>query len=118
MVGRLLDMDGKEVRFATGETAQVDAVVWATGYKDDSKWVTVPEVKDEHGGFIHWRGVSPVPGLYFLGRSWQWTRGSALLAGVGDDASYVVGRITERLSGKMTGEDDAVSRNISTVTTT
>ena len=49
------------------------------------------------GEFLHRRGVSPVPGLYFIGRSWQWTRGSALLAGVGDDAAYVVRRITERL---------------------
>jgi putative flavoprotein involved in K+ transport len=113
VVGRLLDADGKVVSFASGETAQVDAVVWATGYKDDSKWVTVPEVKDEHGGFIHWRGVSPVPGLYFIGRSWQWTRGSALLAGVGDDASYVVARIAERLSGKIWGEDDVASSKLS-----
>lgn len=47
------------------------------------------------------RGVSPVPGLYFMGRSWQWTRGSALLAGVGDDAAYVASRIDERLSGNV-----------------
>jgi putative flavoprotein involved in K+ transport len=111
VVGRLLDVDGNDVSFATGETAQVDAVVWATGYKDDSRWVTVPEVKDTRGGYVHWRGVSPVPGLYFIGRSWQWTRGSALLAGVGDDASYVVSRIAERLSGKVAGEDDVASRN-------
>jgi putative flavoprotein involved in K+ transport len=28
--------------------------------------------------------------MAFIGRSWQWTRGSALLTGVGDDAHYVV----------------------------
>ena len=37
----------------------------------------------------------------FVGRSWQWTRGSALLAGVGDDAAYVAGRIAERLPATM-----------------
>ena len=34
--------------------------------------------------------VAHVPGLYFIGRSWQWARGSALLHGVGDDAAHVV----------------------------
>lgn len=49
-------------------------------------------------------GVSPVPGLYCVGRSWQWTRGSALFAGVGDDASYVASQVAEQLSGRTTGE--------------
>jgi putative flavoprotein involved in K+ transport len=111
VVGRLLDVDGKNAGFAGGETADVDAVIWATGYRDDSRWVVIPEVKDARGGLVHWRGVSPVRGLYFIGRSWQWTRGSALLAGVGDDASYVASRIAERLPGKTTGEEDAASRS-------
>ena len=112
VVGRLFDVDGKYVGFAGGATAEVDAVIWATGYRDDSRWATIPEIKDAYGGFVHQRGVSSVPGLYFIGRSWQWTRGSALLVGVGDDAAYVAGRIAERLSGKEAGEDDAESRNI------
>lgn len=99
VVGRLLDVDGKDASFAGGESAEVDAVIWATGYHDDSRWAAVPEAKDPRGGFVHWRGVSPVPGMYFVGRSWQWTRGSALLAGVGDDAAFVSSRIYERLSG-------------------
>ena len=112
VVGRLLDVDGKDVGFAGGETAEVDAVIWATGYKDDSRWAEIPEIKDARGGFVHQRGVSSVPGLYFIGRSWQWTRGSALLAGVGDDASYVASRIAERLSGKPTEENDQASRSV------
>jgi putative flavoprotein involved in K+ transport len=107
VVGRLLEVDGKDVGFANGETAEVDAVVWATGYRDDSRWVAIPEVKDAHGGVMHRRGVSTVPGVYFVGRSWQWTRGSALLAGVGDDAAYVARRIAERLPGRMAMEDDS-----------
>lgn len=99
VVGRLSHVDGKVAGFAGGETAEVDAVIWATGYKDDGKWVTVPEVKDANGSFVHRRGVSAVPGLYFVGRSWQWTRGSALLAGVGADAAYVADRIADRLRG-------------------
>ncbi len=56
---------------------------------------------------MHRRGVSAVAGVYFVGRSWQWTRGSALLAGVGDDAAYVARRIAERLPGRMAIDDDS-----------
>lgn len=110
VVRRLLSVDEKRVCFAGGETAEVDSVIWATGYKDDGKWVAIPEVKDARGGFAHQRGVSSVPGLYFIGRSWQWTRGSALLHGVGDDAAYVVSRITEQVPGRMIMEEDGRRR--------
>jgi putative flavoprotein involved in K+ transport len=97
VVGRLVQVVGKRVNFASGETATIDAVIWATGYQDNSTWVPIAGVTDADGRFVHERGVSPVPGLYFIGRSWQWRRGSALLHGVGDDAAYMVGRITAQL---------------------
>jgi putative flavoprotein involved in K+ transport len=96
-VGRAFSAGGKTVIFAGDRAATVEAVVWATGYRDDSRWVAIPEVKGPDGAFVHRRGVSPVPGLYFVGRSWQWTRGSALLHGVGDDAAYLVGRVAAHL---------------------
>jgi putative flavoprotein involved in K+ transport len=95
VVGRVTQAEGKEISFADGKTAEVDAVVWATGYRDDTGWVTIPEVKDAQGNFMHYRGVSPLPYMCFVGRSWQWTRGSALFAGVGEDAAY----LTEHLVG-------------------
>jgi putative flavoprotein involved in K+ transport len=118
VVGRLSHIEGNKVGFAGGETVEVDAMIWAAGYKYESRWVAIPEVKDDRGGFVHWRGVSPVPGLYFMGQSWQWTRGSALLTGVGDDATYVVSQISERLCGKMTEEGDTASRNLTAATGT
>ena len=95
VVGRVTQAEGKRVSFADGKAAEVDAVVWATGYRDDVDWVEIPEVKDAQGNFMHYRGVSPLPYLCFVGRSWQWTRGSALFAGVGEDAAY----LTEHLVG-------------------
>jgi putative flavoprotein involved in K+ transport len=47
------------------------------------------------GRVEHRRGVTAVPGLYFLGLPWLHTRGSALLGWVKDDASYIAGRIAE-----------------------
>jgi putative flavoprotein involved in K+ transport len=114
VVGRLSHVDENRVGFAGGEMAEVDAVLWATGYHDDGKWVTIPEIKDTSGGFVHQRGVSPTPDLYLMGRSWQWTRGSALLAGVGDDASYVASRIAERLPGKLKEVADLADRSSAT----
>jgi putative flavoprotein involved in K+ transport len=94
VVGRVTQAGGKRVSFADGKAAEVDAVVWATGYRDDVDWVEIPEAKDARGNFMHYRGVSPLPNLCFVGRSWQWTRGSALFAGVGEDAAY----LTEHLA--------------------
>ncbi len=102
VVDRLVAVEGRTVSFRRGATAEVEAVVWATGYRDDSTWVDISEVKDAKGGFVHQRGVSPVPGLYFIGRSWQWTRGSALLHGVGADAADLIGRIAAQLDERPT----------------
>ena len=41
----------------------------------------------------HRRGVTTVPGLYFLGLPWQHTRGSSLLGFVKQDAEYLSGEI-------------------------
>jgi putative flavoprotein involved in K+ transport len=98
VVGRLTDADGRRIRFADGTAAIVDTIVWATGYRDQTDWVAIPEAVDATGTFIQERGISPVPGLTFIGRNWQWTRGSAILAGVGDDAAYVAQHVVETLS--------------------
>jgi putative flavoprotein involved in K+ transport len=98
VVGRLINAAGRTVAFAGGESIDVDVVVWATGYRDQTDWVAIPEVKDASGAFIEQRGISPLPGLTFIGRSWQWTRGSALLTGVGADAKYVTQHLVQILA--------------------
>jgi putative flavoprotein involved in K+ transport len=64
----------------------------ATGFGVDHSWIDVP-VFDDHGRLVHERGVTESPGLYFLGLTWQHTRGSALLGWVKDDADYIAQRI-------------------------
>jgi putative flavoprotein involved in K+ transport len=90
---RLADAEGRTVRFADGSSLNVGVVIWATGYRSDYSWIHVPEVIRD-GRVAHKRGVTNVPGLYFLGLSWQYTRGSALLGFVNDDATYVADRVT------------------------
>ena len=45
---------------------------------------------------MHTRGVTESAGLYFLGLSWQHTRGSALLGFVKDDAEHIAQQISVR----------------------
>jgi len=93
---RLVDAAGRTVRFADHSTLEdVGVVVWATGYRSDYAWIQIPGVVRE-GQVVHRRGVSEVAGLYFLGLSWQHTRGSALLGFVNDDATYLADRIATR----------------------
>jgi putative flavoprotein involved in K+ transport len=101
---RLVDAEGRTVRFADHSLLEdVGVVVWATGYRSDYAWIYIPGVVRE-GHVVHRRGVTEVPGLYFLGLSWQHTRGSALLGFVNDDATYLADRIAtgRRASGSAT----------------
>jgi putative flavoprotein involved in K+ transport len=95
---RVVSAEGRTVGFADGTEREVDAVIWATGYRPDHAWVELPVFGDD-GRLRHRRGVTDVPGLYFLGLSWQHTRGSALIGFVGDDASFVAERIAAQLDG-------------------
>jgi putative flavoprotein involved in K+ transport len=100
---RLVDADGRTVRFADHSLLEdVGVVVWATGYRSDYGWLHIPGVVRE-GHVIHRRGVAEVPGLYFLGLSWQHTRGSALLGFVNDDATYLADRIQTDHQGAVSG---------------
>ena len=90
---RLVEADGRTVRFADGSTLNgVGVVVWATGYRSDYTWIHIPAAV-EHGRVVHRRGVTKIPGLHFLGLSWQHTRGSALLGFVNKDAAYLADQI-------------------------
>ena len=89
---RLTGADGRTAQFADGGTLDAGVVIWATGYRPDYSWIDIPDVVQD-GQVTHRRGVTEVPGLYFLGLTWQHTRGSALLGFVNDDAAYLAGRI-------------------------
>jgi putative flavoprotein involved in K+ transport len=94
---RLTRANGRRAVFDDGTDVDIDAIVWATGYRPDFSWIDLPGVKDESGGIIHRRGVTDAPGLFFIGLTWQHTRGSALIGFVHDDAAFIAGRIDSRL---------------------
>jgi hypothetical protein len=82
------------VRPAVGPAATLSpkAVIWATGFALDHSFVQAT-VSGADGRLVHLRGVTEVPGLYFLGLPWQYTRGSALLGWVKDDAEFIAQQI-------------------------
>ena len=93
--GRTVDVVGREVRFADATTVIPAGVIWATGFRLDHSFVDAP-VFDSAGRLVHERGVTSAEGLYVLGLPWQYTRGSALLGWVKDDAEFIARRIAER----------------------
>ena len=95
---RVVGASGRTISFADGTELDVDAVIWATGYRSDYSWIE-PPVLDPDGRVHHRRGVTGVPGLYFLGLSWQHTRGSALIGWVKDDAEFIAAEIADRSDG-------------------
>ena len=72
--------------------AGIRSIIWSTGYSSDYSWLKVP-VFDAHGRPIHRRGVTEVPGVYFLGLVWQSKRTSSFICGVGHDAAFLADRI-------------------------
>ena len=72
--------------------AGISTVIWTSGYRMDFSWIDGLPL-DDQGFPRHRRGVSDVPGLYFLGLPWQHTQTSAALPGVGPDGRYLAGRM-------------------------
>ncbi len=80
--------------------AGVTSIVWATGFALDFGWLKAGTY-DAKGTPLHQRGVSEVPGLYFLGLAWLSRRASPFIWGVWHDAEYVAGHIAGRMAQKV-----------------
>lgn len=79
-------------------------MIWCTGYHPDFSWVEVP-VFDGAGHPAHERGLTQVPGLYFLGLPWLHTWGSARFCGVAEDAEYLAEAIRLRASRRTANQE-------------
>jgi putative flavoprotein involved in K+ transport len=78
----------------------VRTVLWATGYRRDFTWLHAP-VLDTAGEPVQHRGVTPAPGLYFLGLRWMHRRSSDAIHGVGTDAAFLAEQIACRRSARL-----------------
>ena len=104
MIDRFIDLAGIDAppddrvpfQFDPPELAELDlrgagvsTVIWATGYRLDYGWIDLP-IFDNQGFPRHRRGVTEVPGLYFLGLLWQYTQASSTLVGPTLDAPHLL----------------------------
>jgi putative flavoprotein involved in K+ transport len=81
-----------------GRILDVPNVIWATGYRPDFSWIAGVEL-DERGEPLQDRGVvEDLPGLFFLGREFQFAFNSHTVGGVGRDAEQLAGAIAARVA--------------------
>jgi len=78
------------------QDAGISTIIWSTGFTGDFSWIHLP-VTNADGMPIHKRGVSPVPGLYFIGFPWLSTRKSGIIYGVEEDARYIASVLGKHL---------------------
>jgi len=96
-VPRVEGVTGGMPRLESGRVLDVAAVVWCTGFRPDTSWIELP-VFDESGEPRQRRGVVPEePGLYFVGRLFQYSLSSSMIQGVGHDAAVVAAHIDARM---------------------
>jgi len=94
LLDRTVDAHDHTVTLEDGRELDVEAVIWATGYRSDYSWINAP-VFDAGGKPIHHRGVTQSPGLYFLGMKNQYSRGSSLIHWVRHDAEFIVEQLRD-----------------------
>jgi putative flavoprotein involved in K+ transport len=89
-------------------SAGISTILWANGFRYDFDWIDLPVFAPARNGSgrvpVHKRGITRVPGLYFLGLPWLHKYKSALLYGVGEDAGHIAEHIECR-NTVMTGPD-------------
>jgi putative flavoprotein involved in K+ transport len=83
-----VDFEPGEIRELDLSKAAIGTILWTTGYRAVHDWIELP-ILDENGKPHHLRGVTEVPGLYFLGLLWQHNLTSATLLGVAHDAQHL-----------------------------
>ena len=78
-------------------SGEIRAIVWATGYLPDYRWLDVPVV-DPKGHLRHDGGVVESPGLYALGLPVLRRRKSTFIHGIEDDAREVIDHLSGYLA--------------------
>jgi putative flavoprotein involved in K+ transport len=100
-VPRVAGVEAGRPRLEDGRVLDVGTVVWCTGFDHSYPWIGLP-ITDKEGLIQHRRGVvASQPGLYFVGLPFQHRISSSLIAGVGQDARFVVETIAGRRSRQL-----------------
>jgi putative flavoprotein involved in K+ transport len=82
----------------------IASIVWCIGFTPDFSWLDAP-VFNGRGYPAHTRGITPLPGLYFVGLPWLHTWGSGRFSGIARDAAHVVDAIRAARTASATHAD-------------
>jgi putative flavoprotein involved in K+ transport len=79
------------------DAAGISTVIWANGFRYDFSWIDAPVFANGAEASnrvpVHKRGITQVPGIYFLGLPWLHKYKSSLMYGVGEDAEHLARHI-------------------------
>jgi putative flavoprotein involved in K+ transport len=92
IIGRTKDALQHTLFFEKGKVETIKNIVWATGYRPNFTWIEGLELDADHYP-NNYRGVSNIEGLFFIGLPWMYTRGSATMGGVAEDAAYLAEKV-------------------------
>jgi putative flavoprotein involved in K+ transport len=73
-------------------SAGISTIIWSNGFRYDFDWIDLPVFAPGRAP-AHKRGITSVPGVYFLGLPWLHKLKSAFLHGVGEDAEHLAEHI-------------------------
>ncbi|WP_108125137.1 MSMEG_0569 family flavin-dependent oxidoreductase [Saccharospirillum mangrovi] len=77
----------------------ITTILWCIGYRPDYSWLDAPVFNGQ--GYPQFeRGISPQPGLYFLGLPWLHTWGSGRFSGIDEDARFLLQVISAYVQGE------------------
>ena len=95
-VGRTVGVrDGKPM-LDDGRVLDVANIVWCTGFDPGLSWLDLP-IFDAQGEPLQTRGiVASEPGVFFVGRHFQYAMSSGMVHGVGRDAEFIACAVAAR----------------------
>lgn len=104
------------VRWSDGTEEAADAVIFATGFRPNVPYLAETGALDSEQRPLHRDGISTtVPGLYYVGLSYQRSHASATLRGVGADAAFIMKSLQPYLNawtrGKLHVSNPVLRRN-------
>ncbi len=96
IVGKTIACERDEFSFSCGTKYKASAVVWAVGYRDETNWLDVKDAV-QHGEFVHSGVLTPVPGLFVVGKKWLSCRASELIMGVEKDVNTTLDQVLSHI---------------------
>jgi putative flavoprotein involved in K+ transport len=82
------------------DAVEISTIIWANGFRYDFHWIDLPVFRNAIEAAqtpLHKRGITGVPGVYFLGLPWLHKFKSAHLNGVGEDAEYLAEQMSRSI---------------------